>query len=120
MADLNNYTATGRLTKDAEVRTVNEKSLLVLNVAVNSGYGEHQSTTFFKVQKWGNIGAGLLQYLLKGTMIGFSGPLKQNTYTAKNGKEYTDLVVDTHDVQLLGSKKEKSSDEKPEDDGLVF
>ena len=105
MSDINQFTFTGRLTKDAEVRTLESgKTLLVANVAINTGYGNNKKTTYIKMQQWGASGANIASYLTKGNLIGASGQLSLNKWVGKDGVERQDLVVDVFSVQLLGPK----------------
>ena len=102
MADLNAWSLTGRLTRDAEYKVVKTgKPLLTCSIAVNSGWGEYKKTLFVKINQWGEKGANLIPYLKKGRLIGATGPLSVNVWTGADGKERHDLVVDTSSIQLL-------------------
>lgn len=104
MADLNVWSVTGRLTKDAEYRTVaSGKPLLTCDIAVNTGWGEYQKTTFARVQQWGERGSKLVNYLKKGKAIAVSGTLSINTWNKKDGTEVQQLVLDTNSIQLLSN-----------------
>ncbi len=107
MADINAMTFTGRLTADAEYKVLQSgKGLLVMNVAVNTGYGDYAKTTFLKVQQWGERGAKMAQYCKKGQLVGGTGELTTNTWQTNMGESRTDLVVTVMAIQLLGSKKD--------------
>ena len=104
MADLNSWSITGRLTKDADYRMLaSGKALLSCSVAVNTGWGEYKKTTFAKINQWGERGANLLPYLKKGKMIATTGTLTVSLWQGKDGKEHTELVLDTSSIQLLGA-----------------
>ena len=116
MADLNVWAITGRLTKDAEYRMLaSGKALLSCNVAVNTGWGEYKKTTFVKVNQWGERGANLCSYLKKGKQIAVSGSLSLNTWQGRDGKEHTELVLETGNIQLLGgdSPQQGTAREEP-------
>ena len=117
MSDINSFTITGRLTKDAEFKTLaSGKSLLVANVAVNTGYGDFKKTLFVKVQLWGERGKRIAEYLTKGTLIGCTGEETLNTWTSKqNGNQYTDLQIDTNDIRILSSKAFAQNKEAQDD-----
>lgn len=103
MADLNSWSVTGRLTKDAEYRVLaGGKALLSCGIAVNTGWGEHRKTTFAKVNQWGERGANLCKYLTKGRLIAVTGTLTTSAWVGRDGKEHTELVIDTTGIQLLG------------------
>lgn len=114
MADINAMTFTGRLTADAEYKVLSSgKGLLVMNVAVNTGYGDYAKTTFLKVQQWGERGAKMAQYCKKGQLVGGTGELTTNTWQTSQGESRTDLVVTVMAIQLLGSRKDNETPAAP-------
>lgn len=126
MADLNNWSITGRLTADAEYKTLaSGKNLLVMNVAVNTGFGEYAKTTFVKVQQWGDRGSKIVDYLHKGTLIACSGELSTNEWSTREGEKRVDLQLTTNSLQFYNTKKADTSDNIPagtadNGDGTVF
>lgn len=126
MADLNNWSITGRLTADAEYKTLaSGKNLLVMNVAVNTGFGEYAKTTFVKVQQWGDRGGKIVDYLRKGTLIACSGELSTNEWSTREGEKRVDLQLTTNSLQFYNTKKADTSDSIPagtadNGDGTVF
>lgn len=114
MADLNNWSITGRLTANAEFKTLaTGKSILTANVAVNTGYGEYKKTTFVKVQQWGDKGKNVVDYLTKGSLIGCCGELTTNEWTTREGEKRIDLQLTTAAIQILSSKKQDSETSSP-------
>ena len=114
MADLNSWSITGRLTNDAEYRMLaSGKALLSCSVAVNTGWGEHKKTTFAKVNQWGEKGANLCPYLKKGKLIAVTGTLTASTWQGKDGREHTELVLDTSSIQLLGGDSSQATEKLP-------
>lgn len=126
MADLNNWSITGRLTADAEYKTLaSGKNLLVMNVAVNTGFGEYAKTTFVKVQQWGDRGGKIVDYLRKGTLIACSGELSTNEWSTREGEKRVDLQLTINSLQFYNTKKADTSDSIPagtadNGDGTVF
>ena len=126
MADLNNWSITGRLTADAEYKTLaSGKNLLVMNVAVNTGFGEYAKTTFVKVQQWGDRGGKIVDYLRKGTLIACSGELSTNEWSTREGEKRVDLQLTTNSLQFYNTKKADTTDSIPagtadNGDGTVF
>ena len=124
MADLNSFTFTGRLTRDAQLKTLpTGKHLLEANVAVNTGYGEYKKTLFVKVNLWGARGEKVAGFMKKGGLIGAIGVLSKNFWQSNDGLEHTDLVVDAADLQMLSSKKteaEPSAEESSTEDDIPF
>lgn len=121
MSDINCFNCTCRLTKDAEVRDTGNRAILSVSAAVNTGTGDYKKTLFIKVQKWGQSKESLnslAQHLTKGTHIGVTGSLSREDYTAKNGNDYTDIVLTAHELCFIESKKQdsdKSSETKSEE-----
>ena len=109
MADINCFAFTGRLTKDASIRTLaSGKKVLTADVAVNTGFGEYRKTLYIKVQQWGDRGENIIQFLKKGQFIGGTGELSRNEW-GDEGNKKVDFVVDVISIQLLGSKPQSST-----------
>lgn len=116
MSDLNNWSITGRLTKDAEFKTLpSGKHVTEISCAVNTGFGQYKKTTYVKVSVWGDSLQKLVPYLKKGSLIATSGELTTNEWTSKqDGAVHTDLCISARDVQLLQSKAEQSGSNEEE------
>lgn len=125
MADLNNFTFTGRLTRDAEYRTLaSGKGVLTLSVAVNTGFGDYKKTTYIKVQQWGERGAKIVEYLKKGKLIATSGTLTTSEYDTKDGVHKVELVCDVTNIAFYDTQSKGTagaySDGAPADDDIVY
>ena len=109
MADINCFAFTGRLTKDASIRTLaSGKKVLTVDVAVNTGFGEYRKALYIKVQQWGDRGVSIAPYLKKGQFIGGTGELSRNEW-GDEGNKKVDFIVDVLSIQLLGSKPQNST-----------
>lgn len=116
MSDMNVMCISGRLTKDAEFKTVGSgKQLLVLDVAVNTGFGDKKQVLYIKVNMWGERGEKIVQYLTKGTLVAVSGQLSMNTWTGKDGDQRSDLVLTTYNIDFYTTSQSNSSGYKPPD-----
>ena len=100
MADLNSFSFTGRLTRDAAVKNINGKTLVELSVANNIGYGDYKKTNWLKVKWWGDRASNAL--------VTSSGELSTESYENKEGKTVTELVVTVFGMQLLSKPKQES------------
>lgn len=97
---MKNLTLAGRLTRDAELRTVNSgDQVLGFSVAVDDRNGREKTTLFFDCSLWGKRGEALQQYLTKGSSVTVSGDLGRRE---NDGKTY--LTVRVNDVTLQGGK----------------
>ena len=105
MADLNDFSVTGRLTRDAQSKVLpTGTQLLECDIANNTGFGDRQKTMFITVNLWGKSGDGIKPYLLKGTQVAVSGELEQQKWTGKaDGLEHVKLVLNCNKIILLGS-----------------
>lgn len=111
MADLNNFSCTARLTRDAETKSVGPRGTLLteFDVANNTGYGQYASTQFFRVNVWGQSGQALLQYLKKGKQVALSGTLENRSYTGRDGQPRDCWTLTTNNVTLLADAKGTTS-----------
>lgn len=107
MADLNNATFTGRLTRDAETQTVGAKGTLLtkFSIANNTGFGQYARTNFVNVEVWGKAGESILQYLKKGKQVGVTGLFENKKYTDRNGMERDSWTLTCQSVTLLADSK---------------
>lgn len=112
MADLNSFAFTGRLTKDAQIKNVNGKTLMELDVANNIGYGDYAKTNWLKVKMWGDRANNIAPIFKKGSLVTGCGELSTNEWTSNNtGEKHVDIVVTIMNVQLLASKKSDTAEE---------
>mgnify|MGYP002522266624 CR=1 FL=1 len=111
MADLSKYLFTGRLGNDAVVKTTpNNKKVMEMSVAVNTGYGEYKETMWIKVNVWGDRVDTLAPMFTKGAIVTGCGEPKINTWVNKNNETQAELQVRCLSVEILSSKKK---DEAP-------
>lgn len=105
--DLNVCSFTGRLVKDAELKTVGQKETkcLEFSIANNTGFGQYATTSYIDVQLWGAGAAGVEPYMKKGQQIAVSGTLKQDRWVDSQGVKHTNWRLSAMSVVLLGSAK---------------
>ena len=107
MADLNNYSVIGRMTRDLDERafayTPNGKARLNISIAVNDGYGDNQYTSYFDVVVWGKTAENIKPYLGKGKQLCINGRLRQDRWE-NNGQKNSRVVIVAETVQLLGGR----------------
>jgi single-strand DNA-binding protein len=103
MADLNCISLTGRLTRDAEQKTLPTGTTLVtFDIANNTGWGQYAKTMYFTCNVWGKQGTGLLQYLHKGKTVAVSGALEVQKWTSnQDGMEKQKMVISCRDCILM-------------------
>lgn len=106
---------TGRITANAEVRTVRgDKQVTNFTVALNQRYktkaGEKkEKTAFVNCSYW--VNPGLAIYLTKGAIVEISGWVEAQTWENRDGKTQADLVCSVDTVHLWGSSNPKPAEE---------
>lgn len=105
---------TGRVTRDAEVRTLsNSKQVVNFSVAVNESYrnkkGEKvEQTTFFECAYW--ISAKVAGILTKGALVELAGRVSARAWTGNDGEPRAGLNFTTSQITLhAGGKKAESA-----------
>ncbi|MXS71629.1 single-stranded DNA-binding protein [Flavobacteriaceae bacterium W22] len=99
----------GRLTRDAEVRTLsNEKQVVNFSIATNDNYRNKQGerieqTTYFDCAYW--ISAKVAEILTKGTLVELSGRAYTSAWIGKDGEAHAGLNFHTSQIKFHGSSK---------------
>ncbi len=97
---------TGRLTRNAEVRTLsNEKQVVNFSVAVNDSYRNKQGerveqTTYFDCAYW--ITANVARLLKKGTLVELTGRVSTRAWVNNEGEAKAGLNFHTSQIKLHG------------------
>ena len=109
MADLNRISVIGRTTREIGEKdygyTPNGKAKLNLSIAVNDGYGENKSVSYFDVIYWGKPAEAIKPYITKGKQLGIDGRLKQDRWE-KDGNKYNRIYIIADSIQLLGGNSD--------------
>ena len=110
---MNKIILIGNLTRDPELRTVsNGISVCDFTIAVNDRRGRNQnsdqqeSTQFFRITAWRQLGENCAKYLAKGRKVFVSGPITARTYQANDGATRVSLDVTAEDVEFLSSRND--------------
>ena len=111
MSDLNSFSCTARLTKDAIQKTLpTGTDLTEFDVAVNTGFGEHQDTMFLSCTMWGKQGKTVCPYLKKGGEVALTGSISLQKWIGKSdGAEHMKLALNVRDLVLKGTKPKEST-----------
>ena len=101
MSDYNHAGISGRLTRDSELRTVGEQSLLEFGLASNKKYKdkEKEKTTFIDVVLWGRQAESLAPYLKKGKYVMVGGELQYESWVT-DGVKKSKLVLNANTVDM--------------------
>lgn len=106
--NLNTIQIAGNLTVDPELRTVGDKQVAKLRIAVNEKWtskaGEKkEKTTYFDVDAWGNQANACAQYLKKGSGAWVQGKMECQE-TEKDGQKRKFWSIRADSVQFLGNR----------------
>ena len=102
-------TIIGRVTRDAEVRSLsNNKSVVSFSVAVNHDYKDKNGTKvtqteFFDCAYW--FSTGVAQYLTKGSLVELAGRVSARAWMGNDGQPKAGLNFNTTDIILHGGNK---------------
>lgn len=101
----------GRIGRDAEVRTVGDNAVANFSVAENIGFGDNKKTQWWSCAMWGSRGQKLAQYLTKGSAVTVCGEVTTREYDKKDGSKGFELTCRVLEVALQGGREQ--SDEAP-------
>lgn len=121
---MNSINLTGRLTERPEIKTVGATKFAYGSIAVRRDYKDkdgNYDTDFIPYRVWGPA-ADLVFRQEKGTLIGFSGSWRRDTYKGQDGSNKESNYINVEKVTLLEYKKETEKKETVElpDDSYDF
>lgn len=108
----------GRLTRDAEVRTVlQDKQVVNFSVATNDSYKNKQGerimqTTYFDCAYW--LSTNIANKLTKGTLVELSGRVYARAWMGKDGNSHAGLNFHTSQIKLHGGGKKSDTSQPTE------
>ena len=100
---------TGRLTRDAEVRTTSQQKQVVnFSLAINDSYRNKQGerieqTTYFDCSYW--ITPNVAKILTKGSLVELSGRVTARAWTGNDGEPHAGLNFHTSQIKLHSSSR---------------
>lgn len=103
----------GRLTRDAEIRTLdNEKKVVNFSIAVNDSYrtkeGERiEQTTYFDCSFWRST--NVAKVLTKGTVAELTGRISTRAWLGKDGEPKAALNFNASQIKLHGGGKKPAT-----------
>jgi len=128
MSSLNKAMIIGRLGQDPEVRyTQSNTAVATLSVATSERYkdrnGEWQENTeWHRVVAWGRTAEICQEYLKKGSLVYFEGPIQTREWEDKEGQKRYTTEIKALTMQMLDTRggggtgfQEASKESKPAD-----
>lgn len=116
MSSLNKAMIIGRLGQDPEVRyTQSNTAVATMSVATSERYkdrnGEWQENTeWHKVVAWGRTAEICQEYLKKGSLVYFEGPIQTREWEDRDGQKRYTTEIKALTMQMLDSRGGGSSD----------
>lgn len=112
---MNLFVATGNLGKDAEVKyTPSGTAICTFSLAVKSGYGDKEKTTWINCGLFGKRAEGQLpQYLTKGTQVCVAGEIFLDEWQGQDGATNKMLKMNVDKLDLIGGKQQPAQQQAP-------
>ena len=115
---MNSVNLIGRLGQDPTIKYFESGSVVCeINLAVDGWNGEQKTTHWIPCKAWGKTAQILADLAKKGSQIGVTGEIRQESWRDRNsGENRSKLIVNINRVDLLGKKAEQA--EQNPDDGF--
>jgi len=106
MANFNHITVAGNLTRDPEIRYVDDggKAGTKFSLAINRKAKSGDETIYIDVIAWDRLAEICNQYLKKGMGTLVEGRLAIRDFTNKDGEKRRAVEIVASEMQMLGSK----------------
>ena len=117
MASLNSVSIIGNVGKEPEMRfTPSGKPVTSFSVAVNSKFGETESTEWFNIITWNKLAETCNQYITKGQQVFVEGRLQTRSWEGQDGVKHYKTEVIANRVLFLGQRKQGETTEEAAED----
>ncbi len=106
MANFNHITVAGNLTRDPEIRYVDNggKAVTKFSIAINRKTKAGDETTYLDIIAWDKLAEICNQYLKKGMPVLVDGRLAVRDYVNKDGEKRRAVEIVAREMQMLGMK----------------
>lgn len=112
MASMNSFDFTGRLGKDPELRTFNDKEVCNFSVAIDR-FGD-KPALWVDVAVWGAGASPCAKYLAKGSEVAIHGQVEEIRTWESNGNHGATLKVSSREVTFIGGKRDEHNSDIPD------
>lgn len=105
MTDINSVVLVGRLTRDMELKFLNNGTAVGrFSIAVNKKFKDKEEVSFFDIVVWSKLAEVLNKYITKGSQVIVSGELMQNRWE-QDGNSRSKVEINASSVQMIGGKE---------------
>lgn len=121
---MNHLTIIGNLTRDPEMKATRDgRELCQFTIAV-ARRKDRETSDFFRVTAWGELGKNCHRFLAKGKKVAVTGSVSASAYSANNGEIRASLDVFAEQVEFLtpkdsGAETPAKAPEKKDKSGFV-
>ena len=117
MRGVNKVILIGNVTRNAELRHTNTgKPVSNIRLATNRVVNRQETTQFHTIVCWDKLAEITSQYVKKGEPLYVEGRLEYRTFEDGDGIERGAVEVIASDVQFLGRRRDKATDDVSVDD----
>jgi single-strand DNA-binding protein len=102
---MNQFTFTGRLTKDCSINNAGNTKVINFTTAVDVGYGDKKHALFIDCARFSD-NIKVAEYLVKGQQVAVSGEADLRTWES-NGKHGANITCRVNNVELIGGKAQE-------------
>ena len=111
---MNNINIIGRIGKEIELKYLQSGSAVAsFSIAVDQSYKKDgqkvEKTSWFDVSAFGKTAELVNQYFHKGSMIGITGELEQQTWQAQDGYNRSKVIIKMQQVTFIDKKSDNQS-----------
>lgn len=119
---MNKVILMGRLTKDPEVRYINNNNTAVCNFTLAVGRKFQKETDFIPIVAWNKLAEFCGKYFTKGMRVAIVGSIQTRTWDDNKGNKHYATEILANEAYFADSKKDYSNtslnNEKSEEFGL--
>lgn len=96
---MNSVNLIGRITNDLQLKDIGTGKVVNFSVAINS---KKDKATFINITAFNQVAENLVKYQKKGSLIGITGYLQDNSYVDKNGNNINTLKIMATSIDFIG------------------
>lgn len=103
MPNFANIVITGHIGGDWKLTYLSDNTpVLRFNVAVNTGYGDKKTCTWYRCSMFGRQAESVNPHLAKGKAVTISGEPRLSSYTSEQGKVFTNIEIRVNQFAFAG------------------
>lgn len=113
---MNQWTGIGRLTRDPEIRTSQNNTMIArFSLAVDRRWSKEKETDFFNVTAFGKLAEFSDKYLKQGIKVAVIAEVHNDNYTNKEGQKVYAVNFVASSIEFCESKNSGGNTDKPQE-----